>query len=153
MARTSLKGDKELIRALGRMPNTIRASIDPIAKEALEPLRDQTEKNARMRRQPGKTPSGGHLDQNIVTAKKSGGSTGLRVFWVSLRRRARSIGHLVEFGTAPHFQPRRGMMHPGARPFPFMTPAYEQEKNNVVSRVATLTWSVISRGIRGVARR
>jgi hypothetical protein len=36
--------------------------------------------------------------------------------------------HFPEFGTAPHYQPRRfgGIQHPGARPKPALRPAYEQ---------------------------
>lgn len=47
-----------------------------------------------------------------------------------------SVGHLVEFGTAPHWQPNRfgGTMHPGARAFPFMRPAYDMTKSQIVVR-------------------
>jgi HK97 gp10 family phage protein len=51
-------------------------------------------------------------------------------------RRHASVGHLVEFGTAPHYQPNRngGTMHPGARPHPFMRPAFEMTKAQIVVR-------------------
>lgn len=44
------------------------------------------------------------------------------------KMRPMSYAHFVEFGTAPHWQPNRfgGIMHPGARPKPFLRPAYEQ---------------------------
>ena len=47
----------------------------------------------------------------------------------------RNYAHLVEFGTAPHATGRGGMggrMHPGARPKPFMRPAYESKKHEAV---------------------
>lgn len=50
--------------------------------------------------------------------------------------KAISIAHLVEFGTAPHWQPNRGMMHPGARPKPFLRPAFEEMKGSVVAAFA-----------------
>lgn len=43
------------------------------------------------------------------------------------------IAHLVEFGTAPHWQPNRHVMHPGARPKPFLRPAFEEMKGEVVA--------------------
>lgn len=42
--------------------------------------------------------------------------------------------HLVEFGTDPHWQPRRGVMHPGARPKPFLGPAYADHDQEAVKR-------------------
>jgi HK97 gp10 family phage protein len=43
------------------------------------------------------------------------------------KMRPSSYAHFVEFGTAPHWQPNRfgGIMHPGARPKPFLRPAFE----------------------------
>lgn len=50
--------------------------------------------------------------------------------------KAISIAHLVEFGTAPHWQPNRHMMHPGARPKPFLRPAFEEMKGTVIATFA-----------------
>lgn len=49
-----------------------------------------------------------------------------------------TVGHLVEFGTRPHFQPRRlgGIHHPGARPKPWMRPAFELHKEEVMKILA-----------------
>lgn len=51
-------------------------------------------------------------------------------------KRHASVGHLVEFGTAPHWQPNRGggTMHPGARAEPFMRPAFDMTKAQIVVR-------------------
>lgn len=49
-------------------------------------------------------------------------------------RKPVKYAHLVEFGTAPHFQPKRGVQHPGAKPTPFMGPAYLQTREEVVKR-------------------
>lgn len=144
MARDVLSGDKALIRTIGAVQQDYRLRVDPIAMEALEPMREEVQILARFRRQPGNRPPGGHLDEGIVKRKISGGSGAVRVFWISLANRARLIGHLVEFGTAPHFQPRRNRMHPGARPFPFFTPGYESEKNNVVRKISELTWRALN---------
>lgn len=44
-----------------------------------------------------------------------------------------SLGVILEWGTAPHFQPGRGTMHPGSAAFPHMRPAFDQTKGLVVA--------------------
>jgi hypothetical protein len=74
------------------------------------------------------------------------------VFWLSFKLRARKIAHLVEFGTAPHWQPRwrGGWMHPGARPKPFIRPAYDAKAGDAVRIISREIWSGIVGTIRGV---
>jgi hypothetical protein len=48
-------------------------------------------------------------------------------------KRHSSLGVLLEFGTAPHYQPNRGVMHPGAQAFPHMRPAFDATKGVVVA--------------------
>lgn len=50
------------------------------------------------------------------------------------KRRPVKYAHLLEFGTAPHYQPGRGVTHPGSKPTPFLTPAYNSTKETVVKR-------------------
>ena len=50
------------------------------------------------------------------------------------KRRPVKYAHLLEFGTAPHYQPGRGVTHPGSKPEPFLTPAYNATKETVVKR-------------------
>lgn len=47
-------------------------------------------------------------------------------------RQHHSLGVLLEFGTAPHWQPMRQRMHPGAMAFPHLRPAYDTTKVEVV---------------------
>lgn len=42
--------------------------------------------------------------------------------------------HLVEFGTAPHFQPELNKMHPGAAAKPFLRPSFEKNRDKVIER-------------------
>jgi hypothetical protein len=142
VARSILRGDSELRRALKGIPDVTSRGLDKAVKDSLEPMRRQTMLNALRLRQPGTSPRGGHLDQGVVVQKVDGRSKVFRTFWVSLTKRARYLGHLVEWGTAPHWQPRRrgGIMHPGARPRPFATPAYE-------------TWALIERAALTFGRR
>lgn len=131
-------------------------AMDIDMEAALEPLRRETEKNAVSVRnyagkhsaffpQPTGAPKGGHLDQGVVSAKIKGTSK-VRVWWVALARRARYIGHLVEFGTAPHFQPKfkGGFRHPGARPHPFFRPAFDSQSSNVLRVLGERAWLRIS---------
>lgn len=153
MARSILRGDAALQRALRGIPEITSRGLDKAVRDSLEPMRQQTSLNALMLRQPGRQPSGGHLDQGVVVAKTGGRGKALRTFWVSFTKRARYLAHLVEFGTAPHWQPRRKRMHPGARPRPFFTPAYEGTKDETVTRLARRTWALIERAALTFGRR
>jgi len=129
--KLQIKGDRRLRANLARMKQFKKSEINPLMATALEPLRETTESNARVLRNPG-NPRGGHLDQGVVAAPVPTVSAATRTtWWVSFARRARKIAHLVEFGTAPHAQPRRGIMHPGARPKPFFRPAFDSTKGEI----------------------
>lgn len=154
MAKAIVRGDREIIANLRRAQNSIGgAFLDRTLREALEPMRERTADNARKLRQVGYNPPGGHLDEGVVIVKRGGFGRFQREHWISFRKRARKIAHLVEYGTAPHYQPRRGVMHPGARPKPFMRPAFEAMKNQVAQDVARAVWLRISSSLVGVARR
>ena len=66
-----------------------------------------------------------------------------------------NVAHLVEFGTAPHFQPNRfgGIMHPGARPKPFLRPAFETMKEEVVRKTAEEVLKDIAKAVDRVGVR
>lgn len=57
-------------------------------------------------------------------------------------RRARSVLHLLEFGTSAHWQSRfrGGFLHPGAKAKPVMTPAYEEHADDVPRRFGKRLW-------------
>lgn len=131
-------------------------SMDVDMEQALEPLRRETVSNAVPLRnfagkhppffpQPSGTPKGGHLDEGVVSARVKG-TAKRRVWWVSFRKRARYIAHLIEFGTAPHVQPRfkKGFSHPGARPRPFFRPAFDSKKDDILSTLGRRAWLRIS---------
>ncbi len=147
MARAVVRGDRRLssnLRSIGAAFTA--AEMDEICRKTLAPMRDRAEVNALALRDFTHTPPGGHLDEGIVIVKQKS-SAGFREFWISFTRRARKLAHLVEFGTAPHWQPHRfgGWMHPGARPKPFFRPAFEAEKNSALGLFAALAWGVIAR--------
>lgn len=140
-ARAVVKGDVQIRMNMRRVRDSVGGrNLNIMLKDALGPLEDATRRNAKLRRQVGYNPPGGHLDEGVVIAKAEDRSKFVKTFWVSFRRRARRIAHLVEFGTAPHWQPNRKIMHPGARPYPFFRPAFEETKNEVVSDLGRAVW-------------
>lgn len=145
----TIKGDKQFRRNLQRMTTLPKSNINAIMKDALDPMRDATQNNALKHRQPDYNPPGGHLDQGVVSVPVKETSRTRTTWWVSFTNRARKIAHLVEFGTAPHAQPRRGIMHPGARPFPFFRPAFEATKETTVRRLGTGVRNLILSRIKG----
>lgn len=147
-ARAVVRGDKEIranLRAVGRAVGG--REMDAMITRALTPMKEATVAGALQHRQPH-NPPGGHLDQGVVIVKRDSRGSLYRVFWVTFTRRARKLAHLVEFGTAPHAQPNRGIMHPGARPFPFFRPAFEETKEGVGMSVGASVWTRISSAIR-----
>jgi hypothetical protein len=147
MAKAVLRGDKQLRQNIKVLQEAFTgAAIDDAIYHALVPLVEETKKNARpLRDHAGKYPGfpdpreprkGGHLDEGVVS-RRVRGEKRIRVWWVSFTRRAKKLAHLVEFGTAPHFQPRfrRGFAHPGARPRPFFRPAFETSARSVLAKL------------------
>lgn len=156
-AKFKLSGDAQLRNNMRRIAGVYNGrAMDVDIEASLEPLRRETEQNAVKARnfdgkypdffpQPGNTRKGGHLDDGVVSARIAGSSK-RRVWWVSFTKRARKLAHLVEFGTAPHFQPRfkKGFHHPGARPHPFFRPAFDAQKDNVIATLSRRAWQRIS---------
>lgn len=153
MAKGTVTGDKEILQNMRRISKAIGGGqMDKIIRDSLEPMRDRTEQNARKLRQEGYNPPGGHLDQGVVVAKRDQRGSLYRVYWVSFKNRAKKLAHLVEFGTAPHWQPRRMIMHPGARAKPFFRPAFEATKEEVVDDVGKAVWQRILASMTGIRK-
>jgi hypothetical protein len=142
--KSKVIGDKELIARMRIISQAVSGRpLDDLCKESLEPMRAETQSNARVLRQPGTNPKGGHLDQGVAVGKREQRGRGYRIFWLGFRNRARRIAHLVEFGTLPHYQPRRRVMHPGARPKPFIRPAFDSKKGDVALIFGRGSWALI----------
>ncbi|CDX26647.1 hypothetical protein MPL3356_60480 [Mesorhizobium plurifarium] len=134
-------------------------AMDEDMEAALEPMRRETERNAAALRnfagkypdffpQPSGSPPGGHVDENVVSVKVSG-TAKRRTWWVSFKRRARTIVHLLEFGTAPHFQKnfRGGFFHPGSRAHPFFRPAFDSKHGEVIATLRRRAWLRLTNSI------
>ena len=137
------------LRRLAQEPSL--AELDKIGKDALEPLRSETSALAPR----------ASLKRGVVTRRVAAKGRSHRQYWVSFRRGlAMRIAHLVELGTAPHSlapgaSRRKGLLqhvppfHPGTRPYPFFTPAFEGTKLIVIDRYGKLIWNAMA----SVARR
>lgn len=123
-------GDKEvaaLLRRIGRVPTSAQAkaargkALRPIVDEAKRLLSAQDSVvTGALQRAIGI----GEKDRNTTTAGPLKG------------RRHTTVAHFVEFGTRPHWQPLRNRHHPGARPKPFLRPAFELHKIQVMEILA-----------------
>lgn len=149
-AKGRVTGDKQIRANLRAVQKAVGGrALDDNITHALKPMKEATVAGAIPHRQPH-NPPGGHLDQGVVIVKRNSRGALFREYWLTFRKRARYIAHLVEFGTAPHAQPNRGIMHPGARAFPFFRPAFEETKDEVSRSVGARVWTQISGAIRGV---
>jgi hypothetical protein len=160
--KATVSGDREIIANLRRAQRSVGGRfLDNTLSESLKPMKERTEANARpLRDYAGKYPGfpppltprkGGHLDQGVKIARQEVNGMFGRVYWVAFAKRARKIAHLVEFGTAPHFQPNfgGGFNHPGAAPHPFFRPAFEATKDQVAKEVGVRTWMQIRGSLIG----
>ncbi|SOC21970.1 HK97-gp10 family putative phage morphogenesis protein [Rhodobacter maris] len=65
------------------------------------------------------------------------------------------VGHLVEFGTAPHGNGGlfAGTLHPGTPPRPFMRPAFDAEAGPTIARLKPILWAEIEKAAARAARK
>jgi len=142
-----VRGDKELARAF----RSLAAAVTPAvrkkarqkglrvvqmdAKDRLA-LNDSVETRALLSKIA--VDESGKANTSLVGVKR--GRTG------RMNRMPARYAHLVEFGTAPHFQPNRfgGIMHPGARPKPFMRPAFEENRAEIPKAYFQEIWTAIA---------
>lgn len=165
MARSGVYGDRSVVAALNELAKGISgAEIDQGAVKALGPMLADTKTRIQANRNyPGKYPGfpqpksprkGGHVDQGIII-RKEGASNGTRSYKLGATRRARYLLHLLEFGTAPHFQPhfKGGFMHPGARPKPALTPSFEEHRDEVPAALGRFIWERLALRAQALGRR
>jgi len=136
----TITGDRQVAATLGELGRTIGgAALDASMSKGMRLLRSEV-KNEYIRSGawgvadawgPG-TPAGLHLAENIKTVKEKGRPRNNPLFKLGgSGRRAQSIMHLVEYGTAPHWQPKRKWMHPGAKANPVIRRTFEAQKEAV----------------------
>ncbi|TIV04335.1 MAG: hypothetical protein E5W04_03910 [Mesorhizobium sp.] len=138
----AVTGARETSRALRELSKQIGVPLGATSRFALQPTLKAARSNVRAL--PLKE-STGTLAASLVIKQKPRTSKVNPTFQVGPdasvqratqygSRRPVRYAHLLEFGTAPHFQPERGVVHPGQRPMPWLTPAYFATREQVVKR-------------------
>lgn len=155
--KSGVTGDKELVanlRELAKGPSA--AEVDSAAAQSLQPMLLKTKERLKQARnysgkypgfpQPRSPRAGGHADEGIVVRKGKATSKKKRSYRLGATRRSRYLLHLIEFGTAPHFQPnfRGGWQHPGARAHPSLLPSFDEESGKVPGTFGRLIWQTMS---------
>jgi HK97 gp10 family phage protein len=138
----AVRGDKATAQALRALSQQVAVPIAATSRFALQPTLKTAKSNARNIEEKERTNT---LANSLVIKQKARTSKLNPTFQVGpdssvekqtkygLRRPVK-YAHLLEFGTAPHYQPGRGVVHPGSRPEPFLTPAYFETREQVVKR-------------------
>jgi hypothetical protein len=137
-----VRGDKAVAAALRDLAKQISVPLATTSRFALQPTLKQAKANVRA--QPF-TESSGALAESLVIKRKPRSSKVNPTFqvgpdasfekWTPFGfRRPVNYAHLDEFGTAPHFQPGRGVTHPGSPARPSLGPAYYSTREQVVDR-------------------
>ncbi|MCW5697372.1 MAG: hypothetical protein KIS96_11660 [Bauldia sp.] len=122
--RIVVHGDRALMSTLAELGRTFGgAALDASMRKGLTIVRNQAKTNLVANRSVHRPV----LIKSFRTAKDAGRHRHQPRFRLGFVSGGRSIAHLVEFGTRPHYQPRRGVMHPGARPKPFVRPAFDTQ--------------------------
>ncbi|RWG80944.1 MAG: hypothetical protein EOQ69_19370 [Mesorhizobium sp.] len=137
-----VRGDRQVAAALRELSRQVAVPLGATSRFALQPTLKQAKANVRAL--PFKEDSGA-LEQSLVIKQKPRTSKLNPTFqvgpdssfekWTPFGfRRPVKYAHLDEFGTAPHYQPNRGVTHPGSPPMPFLGPAYVTTREQVVDR-------------------
>lgn len=137
-----VKGSRETAAALRQLSSYVSTPVGTASRFALQPTLKAAKSNAKAI--PFKEDTGALEDS--MTIKKAPDSRPLNQKYqvgpdagyekqtkYGIRKPVK-YAHLDEFGTAPHYQPGRGVVHPGQRATPFLTPAYFATRDQVVKR-------------------
>lgn len=137
-----VKGDKATARALRELAMLVSVPLYATSRFALQPTLKQARANVKalpLDEETGTLAASLTIKRDPRSSKinprhRVGPDAGVEKWTKYGFRRPVKYAHLLEFGTAPHYQPNRGVMHPGSRPQPFMTPAYYSTRDEVVKR-------------------
>jgi HK97 gp10 family phage protein len=149
--RSGVFGASEAAAALRELAKLVGAPANEASRFALRPIVQEAKANL----DKNKSVISGRLKKSL-TVKRDSRSPKLKPRHLVGPRRdsdAVRIAHLVEFGTAPHDEPKAGIHHPGARPKPFLRPAYESRKDEAVQRFGQRFGPAVERQAAKLARK
>jgi HK97 gp10 family phage protein len=142
----AVRGDKELAANFRKLAASVTPAVRSRARQKALKL---VEKDAKARLAQNGSIETKALLQALTVTDDSRPNTSVvgqkRGRRGSMNRLPPRYAHLVEFGTAPHWQPNRfgGIMHPGARAKPFMRPAYEANLDAIPRVYFSEIWTAI----------
>ncbi len=128
---SKVTGYRETARALRKVAAFPKKRVGAASRKALAPMLAASKRNLKAN---GSYHRGVLYRSMRIRSLKS--SSSLAQWVITATGRGVGIAHLVEAGTAPHWQPIRGVMHPGARAKPFLEPAYFAHDEQVVDVMA-----------------
>jgi hypothetical protein len=144
MARSQVKGASEINRAINAMSRGVTpAEVRKAHDTALKPM----QANARQTFTANGSFVTGVIPRSIVIAHTAPNETK-----IGLVGNGAKLGHFIEFGTAPHYQPQRRQEHPGATPKPFLRPAFENTNQESLRIAGGAYGSLLLRIARANAR-
>lgn len=137
MAKSQVKGVRETVAAIRRM-RSIQRPINEASRYALVSMLATVKANLKTfketRYEPGPNIVTGMLLRSMVIRKDRKSTRTRQLTVIAATGKAIRYAHLVEFGTDPHWQPKLKIMHPGAQPFPFLTPAFHRHDDDAIDR-------------------
>lgn len=128
---SKVTGYRETARAIRRVAQFPRAKVGQASRKALTPMLAKAKANLKV----NKSYKRGVLYRGMrIRALKS--TTSMSQWVIAATGRAVGIAALVEGGTSAHWQPKRGVMHPGAKAKPFLEPAFFAHDDQAVKIMA-----------------
>jgi len=116
---SKVTGYRETARAIRKVGQFPKNRVGQASRKALTPMLRATKANLKTNRSYHR----GVLARSMAIRKLKTTSA-LSQWVIAATGRGIAIAHLVEGGTRPHWQPKRKVMHPGAKAKPFLEPAF-----------------------------
>lgn len=124
-------GYRQTARAIRKVAQYPRKQVSAASRKALTPMLRKTKANLKAQ---------GSYHRGVLSRsmriRKLKSSTSVSNWVIAATGRGIGIAHLVEGGTRPHWQPKRGVMHPGAKAKPFLEPAFFDHDDDAVRIMA-----------------
>lgn len=146
--KSRVTGYRQTARAIRRVAKFPAKQVGQASRKALHPMLAKTKANLKA----NESYKRGVLYRSM-RIRKLKGSSALATWSITATGRGVSIAHLVEGGTAPHYQPRLKFMHPGAEAKPFLEPAYFDTEDLTVKIMVRELGGGMVRYARQVAHR
>lgn len=120
--RSRMNGADDVAKTLRMLPRGMGPAYNQASRKSLQPQLQAAKRNLKAN---GNVESG-ELLKSLGILRDPRSSANRPIHYVGARRSYRGWqkAHLIEFGTSAHFMGEGGWTHPGASPYPFLTPAF-----------------------------